>query len=398
MIHANGQRRRIAAAVLLVSTATAAQAQTPTAAPAEGKSFEAQLTTIDADWQLGFNANRQQRTVAAAELVCWGNAAEPKRGPVLVTAAGELLPADVYRTGNETLTVDSKLFGPMRLPWGSLAGIVFDLPATRADRDALFDRLARAGGNSDRLVLHNGDEITGILKKIDDEAVHVQIDAETIEIQRHRIAALILNPGLRRKVAAKGLRAWVGFRDGTRLIATRLTMGPSSLKIRSVAAGVRTTDSPGDLVFLQPLGGRATYLSDLKATGYNHLAYLDLHWPYGIDRCAANGRLRSGGRLYLKGLGMHTMARLTYSIDAPYKQFQAELAVDDSAGGGGSVRYRVRVDGKVKFTSETVRGGDAPVPIVVDISGAKSLDLIVDYAERADELDHADWLNARFVK
>jgi hypothetical protein len=39
-----------------------------------------------------------------------------------------------------------------------------------------------------------------------------------------------------------------------------------------------------------------------------------------------------------------------------------------------------------------------PTPISVDLSGAKQLDLVVDYADRADVLDHADWLNARLIK
>ena len=34
----------------------------------------------------------------------------------------------------------------------------------------------------------------------------------------------------------------------------------------------------------------------------------------------------------------------------------------------------------------------------VDLTGAKRLTLRVDFADRGDELDHADWLNARLVK
>ena len=36
--------------------------------------------------------------------------------------------------------------------------------------------------------------------------------------------------------------------------------------------------------------------------------------------------------------------------------------------------------------------------ISVDNDGAKRLDLVVDFADRADELDHANWLNARLVR
>ncbi len=59
--------------------------------------------------------------------------------------------------------------------------------------------------------------------------------------------------------------------------------------------------------------------------------------------------------------------------------------------------FRVLVDGQERFTSPIVRGGDAPLPVSVDVRGAKKLELLVDYADRADVLDHADWLDARLV-
>jgi hypothetical protein len=62
------------------------------------------------------------------------------------------------------------------------------------------------------------------------------------------------------------------------------------------------------------------------------------------------------------------------------------------------VRFRVFVDGQPKYASPILRGGDRPVPISVDVTSAKRLDLVVDFADRADELDHADWLDARLVK
>ena len=74
------------------------------------------------------------------------------------------------------------------------------------------------------------------------------------------------------------------------------------------------------------------------------------------------------------------------------------LICDDQAEGGGSVGFRVFVDGQVRYASPVVRGGQAPLPISVDVAGAKRLDLVVDFADRADQVDHADWLDARLVR
>jgi endo-alpha-N-acetylgalactosaminidase len=58
----------------------------------------------------------------------------------------------------------------------------------------------------------------------------------------------------------------------------------------------------------------------------------------------------------------------------------------------------VLVDGQEKFASPILRGGNPPLPVSVDVTDAKKIELIVDYADRADVLGHADWLNARLTK
>ena len=50
------------------------------------------------------------------------------------------------------------------------------------------------------------------------------------------------------------------------------------------------------------------------------------------------------------------------------------------------------------YASDTIRGGAAPLPISVDLAGVKAITLAVEFADRGDELDHADWLSARLVE
>ena len=263
-------------------------------------------------------------------------------------------------------------------------------------------------------MLRNGDAVTGSITGLDDETIRLETDAGQLAIRTDRVAAVVFNPALRRRVPARGPCGWVGLADGSRLIATRLLLEGKSLKITiaggsqwstphepPLAASHQKMTAAEELVFLQPLGGRVTYLSDLKPTGYRHEPFLDLPWPWRADRNVTGGRLRAAGRLYLKGIGVHSAARLTYTTDEPYRRFEAELAVDDSTAGAGSVRFRIHVDGKRKYTSEIIRGGGKPVPVRVDLADFASgsrIDLFVDYADRADQLDRADWLDARLVK
>jgi hypothetical protein len=286
-------------------------------------------------------------------------------------------------------------------------------------------RRKRGGGDADRLLLANNDELTGQLKQLADSTATLETDIGPIDIKTDRIRAIIFSHVAKPKPPT--LAAWAGFRDGSRLLISQLLVEGQSLKI--AVAGQTLTASAKSLVFLQPLGGRAVYLSDLKPTKYEQTPFLDLRWPYQVDRNVTGGFLRSGGRLYLKGLGVHSNARLVYQIsplraptegwsgegqgvrasveggrrkaegeDVSPRHFSADLALDDSTGKQGSVRFRVLVDGQEKYASPIVRGGNAPLPVSVDVTGGKKLELIVDDADRADVLDHANWLDARLTK
>jgi hypothetical protein len=369
----------------------------PEAVPVDGEPFGARLVAIDPQWQITFEGEQSQRVVPAADLVQWGHCAEVGRGPVLVLADGGLFVGEVFGADVEQLTADSDLFGLVKLPLELLAGVVFHLPAERQARDLLLDRVASSTGESDQVILNNGDEVAGRLEGIEDGAIRLATVVGSVDVEIPRVRAVVFNPALLARPKRQGLRAIAGFGDGSRLAADRLALSGRSLEI-DVADGLRWTTAAEELVGLQPLGGRVTYLSDLEAADYRHVPFLDLRWPYRSDRDVTGGWLRSAGRLYLKGLGMHSAARLTYLLEGPYRRFQAELAIDDGTSGRGSVRFRVFVDGSPKYASPTVRGREPPVPVSVDVAGAKRLDLVVDFADRGDVGDHANWLNARLVQ
>jgi hypothetical protein len=130
--------------------------------------------------------------------------------------------------------------------------------------------------------------------------------------------------------------------------------------------------------------------------------YLSIEWPFERDRNVVGGPLAASGRRYLKGLGMHSASRITYRLDGKFRRLDATAAIDDSANKKGSVTFGVYVlrdnQWKSAYTSAVMRGGDAPLLVSVNVESAQGLTLTVDFADRGDELDHADWLDARLVK
>lgn len=403
----------------------------PQARPLAGESFGGVLVGVDEKWNLTFETDEGRRTLPAGDLLSWGRCAELRKGPVVVMADGGLLRADAVTFEGERFAVETPLFSDLPLPRKMVGGVAFELPVDRREADRLLDwaisrpisrPISGAGGNEnsaeqklgdatqDRIRLLNGDEIRGHITNIGEEKIRIEPGGSgtaAMEIDVVRAAAVRFtdeksgDTALIKDKENPPFYAWAGFSDGSLLAVEDMSLDSGKLRLR-VAGNPPGEEEEwaadgGDLVFLQPMGTKAIYLSDMTAAEYRHVPFLELPWPYENDRNAAGGRLRCGGRIFVKGMGVHSSARLTYMLERPFARFTAAGGIDDASGGAGSVRFRVYVDGQKKHDGRIVRGGDAAEPIDVDLSGGKRLDLIVDFGDRADQGDFADWLDARLI-
>lgn len=125
-------------------------------------------------------------------------------------------------------------------------------------------------------------------------------------------------------------------------------------------------------------------------------------YPHRVDRNCMNGPLRSGGRSWSRGIGVHAPSRLTWSLEEGWVELRTIVAVDDSVLRSemhGSVRFRVLVDGELRWESPVLEGGDAPLLApAIDLAGAGELVLEVDTATEAFVSDRANWLRPILVR
>ncbi|MBP7275608.1 MAG: NPCBM/NEW2 domain-containing protein [Kiritimatiellae bacterium] len=98
----------------------------------------------------------------------------------------------------------------------------------------------------------------------------------------------------------------------------------------------------------------------------------------------------AGGRFHRRGIYAHAPARHVFTPDGQWKRLVSGAAVQD--GKGGQVVFVVRGDDRELFRSSPVHGATV-VPIRVDITGVRKLELIVEDAQDTNRGDWAVWLD-----
>jgi hypothetical protein len=411
------------------SSAISASAAEQEVMPLEGKPFVGELVSIEANGSVAFRAQGSAiaatsplHTLQLDELVRWGHPHQPRSQIFVVLADGaRIVTAAAWSGGapirmeKDAIVILTNTWGEVRLAKPLVRGVVFAQRSHPEEREELEQvvRVAPAASTSqtgtgdtsnDLVLLTNKDRVMGKLTALSGGSLTLETAAGPVKLPLSRVEAVVFGAREAGSSPSSGPgppRFVVGTRDGSMVYANVITGNKDGLSIE--ANGLELAGgSLDDVTLLQSLGGRFTYLSDLEPDGYRHVPYLSIEWPYRRDRNVMGDPLSVGGKRYMKGIGMHSAARLTYRLDGNYRRFDAAVAIDDAAGKRGSATFGVYVlrDGAwaEAFASGTVRGGEAPLPVSVDLTGAQGITLTVDYADRGDELDRANWLDARLVK
>ncbi|MEU7428419.1 sigma-70 family RNA polymerase sigma factor [Streptomyces sp. NPDC040750] len=104
-----------------------------------------------------------------------------------------------------------------------------------------------------------------------------------------------------------------------------------------------------------------------------------------------------GGERYARGVSVHGRSSVTIALNRRCTAYDALAGVDDMALGLGEVSFSVYADGVRLWHSGTVRGRDRAVPVHVDLSGHRTVRLVVE--PRGGVLGPAlpvDWADSRF--
>jgi hypothetical protein len=318
-------------------------------------------------------------------------------GEHVVFANGDRLPGRIEALAGERLGFR---LGQQRLqlPLSGLAVLWLATP-DGAEPDRLLRRLATEPRTRDVLLLRNGDRVEGVVTGLDGNAVRLDVNRKELTVERGKVAVVALNTELTTTLRPKTAYGRLILRDGTRLSLASATSQDGKTLTGETLFKAAVSFPVADIVALAIQGGPAVYLSELKAKKFEHTPYLGVPWPYVVDGSVDRRDLRVGGSSFDRGIGMHTASRLTYDLAGRYRRFEALVGVDDRSGKGGSTRIRVLLDGRPVGLGDrelTVRTG--PLPVRVDVSGAKELTLVAEFGSRGGVEGHVDWADARLIK
>lgn len=128
------------------------------------------------------------------------------------------------------------------------------------------------------------------------------------------------------------------------------------------------------------------------------LGYMSQGFGNSNKRSSSSGNaITLGGKQHEHGVGTHAPGEFSVDLKGCALKFDALCGIDDETKGKGAAKFQVWVDGRKKYDSGVLHGGDQPKMISVDLRGAQHLLLaIADTVEGAD-FAHADWADAAII-
>ncbi|MFO0913183.1 MAG: NPCBM/NEW2 domain-containing protein [Pirellulales bacterium] len=345
-----------------------------------------------------------------ADFRGWYRPPVPPAAPSLWLTDGSHLTGQIQEIDDQTVAVQTPLLGRVTFARAELHAVELQGPlgaaADRAVRSAELSRLP-LNASPATLWLANGDQLPADLVRMTADHLECTHRGETFQLERTAVAAWRRSrPTEVQENGPGNLR--VTLADGSQLTVRQIT---SQDDYRLVLQRPDGSDWPAtsfsnpwwdDLVTgIEPIA-RVLRLSDRPELNYRQQSLLGPSIPLQRNLSAARTPLSVAGAYFADGLGARSLSRLTLAVEPSWQAFQALVGVDDSGGESGSVVFRVLTysdrDGwRERATTETVRHGDAPVPIHVSLLGAQRLALVVDPADDGDSGDLANWLMARIV-
>lgn len=348
------------------------------------------------------------RTAAGMERIAFDDLARvsfesqarpPERSIVFHLADGGRLHGELVGDAPEAVVARTVLGDAVPIAFDRLAAIQFVRGSDAfAKAEELFEAALKARLPAQDVLITRGPEDTkslrGRLETLDAESGSFAFGDRPRTFQTENIFGIVFATGANKQAV---FPVTAELSDGSVVSGAIERADAESLKV-ATSVGSIVEMKVGEIMSLRLRSLRVVYVSDLTPTAERTEGMLHRPWPVRKDRSVSAAPLSMAGRVFDKGLGVHSKTELVYTIGGAYESLVATIGIDDLVRPSGSVVFRVLGDGKVLFDSGDLTGQDAPRDIKVDVKGVNMLTLVVDYGDGLDLSDHADWGGVRLLK
>lgn len=332
--------------------------------------------------------------------VSFASSAKPPEGSIVfLLADGGRLNGELVGDALEAVVTRTVLGDVVPIAFDRLAAIQFVRGGDAfAKAGELFESALQARLPAQDVLITRGPEDTkslrGRLETLDAENGSFAFGDKPRTFQTDKIFGIVFATGANKQPV---FPVTVELSDGSIVSGAIERADAESLKV-ATSIGPVVEMKVGEVMNFRVRSPRVVYISDLTPTAERTEGMLHRPWPVRKDRSVSAAPLSMAGRVFDKGLGVHSKTELDYSVGGAYESLVATIGIDDAVRPSGSVLFRVLGDGKVLFDSDVLTGQDPPRDVKVGVTGVNTLTLIVDYGDGLDLSDHADWGGVRLLK
>jgi hypothetical protein len=324
---------------------------------------------------------------------------KPRGGQaVFYLADGGRLYGELVGGATDAVLTRTALGDGIQFSFQTLAGIQLVRGEEFAKAEGLFQSALQTRLTAQDVLITRGPEdatsVRGRLERLDAERGTFAFGERTRAFQADKIYGVVFAVGAAKRAAYP---VTVELVDGS-VVSGSLERADAERLAVATSVGPTVEMKVVEVVNLRVRSPRVVYLSDLTPTGERTEGMLHRPWPVRKDRSVSARPLSMGGRVFDKGLGVHSRTELDYQLDRGYESLVATIGIDDLVRPAGSVVFRVLGDGKVLFDSAVLTGKDPPRDVNVNVVGVSLLTLVIDYGDELDLSDQADWGGARLLK
>jgi len=314
-------------------------------------------------------------------------------------AGGEQLFGKLESIADDSLRLTAPWGEAVEIPAAMVVGVYMGLPDHKESPEAFAKRLKSRGGE-DLLLARSKDgevvTIAGVIEELkpDRLSFHYREKVRSLPLKQVEGFVLAARPDPKPSL---DLQASFSLEGGV-IFSGRLVEITPAAWVVATHWGRSLKLPPAEVRGVRFRGGQMTFLSDLEPSRVEETPCFGRKTPHRRDAALDGGPLRLEGRVFEKGLAVHSRTSLTYDIERRFALFEATVGFDESARKKGRVDCRVFADGKEIYANPDLRADAPPVRLSLPVAGAEQLRLVVDFGPEEDTGDRVIWADARLYR